>query len=268
MRRALLLLSLTGCIQTDYGLFLGSRTDKYELPDNHIPAELLVPIWIDSTDDVRVAAFVAWQEDRESAPSLLYLHGQGANLDAYWPWVMRLWDSGFTVLAIDYRGFGRSTGDASEQGLYDDAAASYAYLRALPGVDATRAGIYGYSMGTAVASWLAVQTPPPLLLLEAPFTSMVDMIEGSSPYPMPADWSTDIEMDTLGRIDELRAPLVVTHGEDDVRVPYRMGKKVFAAAPEPKRFVSVPGASHSRAFLDGYVEIIAAFAEIAPDMTP
>jgi pimeloyl-ACP methyl ester carboxylesterase len=197
-------------------------------------------------------------------PSVLYLHGQGGNLDTYWQWVMALWDAGYNALAIDYRGFGKSDGEASEQGLYDDGKAGLAFLRANGSIDPARIVVFGYSLGTAVATYVAVDSPTAALLLEAPFTSMTEMIEGSSPYPMPADWLTDVDFDTLGRIGALRSPLVVTHGTGDMRVPYRMGRRLFEAAPEPKRFVAVPDAGHQRAFLSATAQVLAALAEVAP----
>jgi uncharacterized protein len=261
--RAVLLLLVCACIQTDLGLFLATKTDRYALPDNHIPAERLNEITIPSTDGVTLAAFWATQEAAGS-PSVVYLHGQGANLDAYWEWIMALWDRGFQVLAVDYRGFGKSDGAPSEQGLYDDGVSALAHLRGPLGAGPVL--VYGYSLGTAVATYTAVAGVPDALLLEAPFTSMTEMIEGSSPYPMPADWATEIEFNTLGRIGGLAAPLVVTHGRADQRVPFRLGRELFEAAPEPKVFIPVDGTGHSNTFLSQPDVAIAAVRQLAPSL--
>lgn len=240
-----LAVSGAGCLGPGFGIYLPVRTEAYELPDNHIPAGALEELAIDTPDGERLAAMLALHGDAVARPTAVFLHGQGGNLDDAWPWVMALWDLGYDVGAVDYRGYGKSTGEPTEDGLYTDARVFYDALAADPRVDPARLVIWGHSMGTGVASHLALEAPARALVLEAPFTSMRDMVEESSPYAVPAEWFTDAVFDTEGRIAAVDMPLVVAHGTDDLRIPYWMGVAVYDAAREPKRFVRASGATHN-----------------------
>jgi pimeloyl-ACP methyl ester carboxylesterase len=262
------LLLLAGCLPEGFGVFLPERTDRYALPGNEIPAPLLEELALVAEDGVALAAMLARQEASAAAPTVVYLHGQSGNLDDYWGDVQRLWRAGYNVLALDYRGYGKSGGEPSEAGLYLDAAAAFAAARGHAALDPDRLVVWGYSLGTGVASHLALSAPAALLVLEAPFTSLAAMVEGASPYAIEPDWFTDVRFDTLGRIDELALPLVVVYGEEDRRVPRWMAEAVFDAARVPKRFVAVAGAGHSDALERGLEAIVAAAAELAPAAAP
>ena len=258
----------SGCLSDGFGIFWPVATDAYELPDNHIPASLLEERTLRATDEVELASVWAWQPEPAAAPTAAFFHGQGGNIDDAWPWVMALWDRGYNVAVVDYRGFGKSRGEPSEAGLYDDAAVFFAAVAASPRLDPSRIVLWGHSLGSAVASYLALTAPARALVLEAPFTSIRDMVEGSSPYAVPADWFTRTSFDTLGRIGDIDLPLVVAHGTDDRRIPYWMGKKVYERAREPKRFVRVRGAGHSDVLRRAGDAILAAVAELAPAAVP
>ena len=260
--------AVLGCLPPDFEIYLPQKTDHYRLPGNHIPTANLAEVTVASTGGVTVAGFLARQNTPSVTPSVLFLHGVGGNLDNVWDWPMRLWDRGYNVLIIDYRGFGRSTGSPSEQGLYDDAASALSFLMATPSIDNTRIVLWGFSLGSAVASELATIRPPTVLVLESPFTSMVDMVELSSPYSIPAAWVTDARFDTYARIGDISAPVVVAHGTDDHRVPYWMGEKVFGAAHDPKIFVCAQGAGHETVFKTAAAQIFAAISQMADAAVP
>lgn len=265
----LLLLSLSAaCTLEEQLVFMPVRTDSYDLPGNRIPMDRIETLELTSNDGVRIFAILARQEASSGHPTVYYLHGQATNLDDSWHYIMRLWDLGWNVLAIDYRGFGRSEGSPTEAGLYLDADAGAEALDELPGVDPDRVVIWGYSLGTGVASHVGLEHPQGALVLEAPYTSMSEVVEGTTPVSVPSAWIADVELDTLSRMADIHIPVVVVHGTEDVRIPYRMGQEVFDRANEPKRFVSVAGAGHTELLERADSRIVEALAEIAPNLTP
>lgn len=261
---------LAGCMEVD--VFIPVECDAYELPGNAVPEGQLAEISLTASDGVRLAAIWALQPDPASAPTALYLHGQAENLDGAWERIQVIWGAGYNVLAVDYRGFGRSGGTPSEGGVYRDAAAALAAARASEGlaspIDPDRIVIWGFSLGTGVASWLAATEDAAALALEAPYTSMWDLVEETSPYGVPGDWLTDAELDTLGRIARIGEPLVVAYGTDDRRVPNWMSRDVFHRALEPKRLVRIEGASHVEVGPDGIAAIVGGLGEMAPLAAP
>jgi len=203
-----------------------------------------------------------------AAPTVLFFHGETGNLDYCWRKVMNIWDSGFNVLAVDYRGYGKSTGAPDEAGLYDDARASWEYLASRNDVDPDRIVIWGYSLGTGVASQLATEVDAAALVLEAPFTSMRALIERSSPYAVAPEWISTAEFRTLKRIGDARSPVVVAHGTADVRVPAWMGVRVFTAAPMPRRLILVDGGRHDNLLKKARARIRNALSEVNPILAP
>lgn len=183
--------------------------------------------------------------DDPSAPVLLYLHGARWNLTGSVTRIERWRSLGFHVLAIDYRGFGRSTDvSPTEQLAYEDAEAAWDWLaRAEPGRSRV---IVGHSLGGAIAAELAVRRPEATgVVLEATFTSIRDMVEHTAWRFVPVGLILTQEFNTLAKIPRIRAPLLIVHGTNDAIVPYEMGEKLFSAATAPvKRFIRVEGGSH------------------------
>lgn len=155
-------------------------------------------------------------------------------------------DRGFDVFLFDYRGYGRSTGSPDEEGTYRDARAAREAVLAR-GVDARRLVYVGESLGGAVAVELASAHPPAGLALLYTFTSVRDMARVH--YPMIPPPIVPDAYPSLERIRGLKAPLFLTHGGRDDIVPVEHGRRLFAAAPEPKRFLEIPMAGHNDLFL-------------------
>lgn len=268
MRVLATLLLLTSCLPDDFGVFHPERTDRYQLGGGVIPAALVDELALFAADGVPLAAVLARHDDPGSHPTVLYLHGQSGNIDDAWKNVGILWSAGFNVLALDYRGYGRSAGDPSEAGMYLDAAAAFAAVVGDARLDPSRVVVWGHSMGSAVASHVVLFAPATLVVLESPFTSMRDMIEASSPYAIPGEWWADAEFDTLGRIGGIPVPVVIVWGDEDLRVPHWMPEALYAAAVAPSRFIVVPGASHSNALERGVASILEAIAGLASEAAP
>ncbi len=183
--------------------------------------------------------------DERAAPSVLFLHGARRNLSGSIGRISRLQDMGFNVLAIDYRGFGKSSGDLpSEAAAYEDALAAWDWLKRREPYPARRF-IYGYSLGGAVAAELALRTGEArALILESTFTSLKDMAERTAARFLPLSLILTQRFDTLEKIPKLTMPVVIVHGSADKVVPVEMAQRLFEAAPQPKRLLVIDGASH------------------------
>jgi pimeloyl-ACP methyl ester carboxylesterase len=166
------------------------------------------------------------------------------------------------VLAVDYRGFGKSAAVAPSEALaYEDAEAAWSYLAQL----APRHNRYivGHSLGGAIATDLARRHPEASgLVLEATFTSVQDMIEQSPWGFLPVGLLLTQRFDTLAKIGEVKMPVLITHGTRDSIVPLQMGERLFQAAPAPKRFIRVEGAGHHNLSGAAFDQYRAAIAEL------
>jgi uncharacterized protein len=147
---------------------------------------------------------------------------------------------GVGVFMYDYRGYGRSQGTPSEAGLVRDALGARAALLR-EGVAPEHLVYFGRSLGAAVTVDLALAHPPRGVVLESPFASVRAM--GNAVVP-GAGFLFRTSWDSLAKIARLRAPLLVIHGEADEVVPFAQGRALFAAAPEPKTFVTLRGSRH------------------------
>ena len=181
---------------------------------------------------------------RADSPALLYLHGARWNLTGSVTRIDRWRRLGYSVLAIDYRGFGQSTPVSPTEALaYEDADAAWDYLAKLA-PDRPRF-VVGHSLGGAIAAEVARRRPEARgLVLEATFTSIKEMISGTAWDFLPVSAILTQEFDTLAKIRDIRMPVIITHGTEDRIVPFEMGEKLYAAANAPKRFIRVEGGSH------------------------
>ena len=189
-----------------------------------------------------------WPNENPSAPTLLYLHGVRWNLTAHLRRIENLRSFGFSVLAIDYRGFGKSDGEMpSEESVYDDAAVAWRWLVSQE-PNPKKRFIYGHSLGTAVATHLAIDRGAADgmggLIIEGGFTSLPEMAKALAPSWLPIDWLVTQKFATLEKIAKVPAPVLIVHGKGDSMVPHRFSEALYEAASEPKRLVLVEGGSH------------------------
>jgi len=211
-------------------------------PDGPWDAQTLLrakDVWLDTADGVRIHA---WWIPRDGASLVtLHLHGNGGNLTHRYTRFQEMLAAGSAVLALDYRGYGKSHGRPTERGLYRDADAAYDYL-AKAGFRPDQMIIHGESLGTAVAVDLAARRPCASVVLEAPFTSAKDVARTVLPVIGPSlIWG----FDSRAKIGRIHAPVFFIHGDRDEVIPLRLGQALFAAAPQPKSFWLVPGAGHN-----------------------
>lgn len=186
--------------------------------------------------------------NRKSLGTLLYLHGRGLNIGANINQSYRFRQLGFSVLLIDYRGYGRSQGSfPSEYRVYEDAETAYNYLVKQRQLSPSEIFLYGHSMGGAVAVELAIAHPEAAgLIVQNSFTSMLDMVERYSLMRLfPVRLLLTQKFDSLAKVKLLRIPVLFAHGTADPLIPSGMSKKLYAASPEPKKILLVPHAKHN-----------------------
>ena len=202
-------------------------------------------------------------ESDGSDPVLLWCHGNAGNITNRNENMRMLAERGMSFFIFDYRGYGKSEGKPSEQGLYSDAEAAYRYVTGELGVPAERVVIFGRSLGSGVATHLALHEPCAGLILESAFTSVPAMARKVVPV-LPLWRFVDTEFDNLERGPRLSVPLLSIHGDADGLVPFEQGKAVYEAAPEPKDFYTIPGAGHNDTYLvggDEYFQCLKDFCE-------
>ena len=174
---------------------------------------------------------------------VLLCHGNAGNLGDRVMHAALLCAAGLDVLLFDYRGYGRSTGRPSELGTYRDAHAARSALLARPEVNSDRVIYLGESIGGAVALALALEHPPAGLVLMSSFTSIRDMARRHYPLVPPA--VVPDAYPSLRRVRDLRAPLLVIHGDRDEIVPLLHAEALFEAAPDPKQLHIIEGVGHN-----------------------
>ncbi|HUL55364.1 MAG TPA: alpha/beta fold hydrolase [Usitatibacter sp.] len=206
----------------------------------------------------------AWwlPSNRPDAPALLYLHGARWNLTGSAARIERWRSLGFSVLAVDYRGFGESSDVApTEQYAYEDAEAAWRQLaKVAPGKPRY---IVGHSLGGAIAVELARRHPEAAgLVLESTFTSVQGMVAHSSWGFLPVSLILTQRFDALSKIGDVKVPVVIAHGTRDSVVPFEMGEELFNAAHEPKRFIRVEGAGHHNVGAAGVEQYRQALTEL------
>jgi hypothetical protein len=234
---------VAGC-SLDSNLFNTRDVDHYSLPGNTIPDSLIEEVVFDSEGNT---LYGYWVESDGTRPGLamLYCHGNKHNLDEYWDRVMLYHRLGVNVFIYDYRGFGRSGGESSEDGMYRDAEAALGVVRS-KGFAPDSIVIYGYSLGNVASIYLAAEkVKPRCLIAEAPFASANSLTQGSLILDIPERWLTDGEFNNAERVKRIRTPFLLIHGENDDFVRWRdNGRVVFENAPEPKRLALIPRAKH------------------------
>jgi len=194
-------------------------------------------------------------------PVLLFFHGNAGNLSHRAELLIELATrTRAGVFVVGYRGYGRSEGRPSEDGLYLDARAAWKHLTEEMDISADRIVIFGKSLGGAVAVDLAMDVDAAGLIVESSFTSIADM--AGAHYPFVPKFMIRTRMDSLGKISTISCPKLFTHSQSDQVVPYRLGRALYEAASEPKRFHEVVGSGHNETWIvggDAYFEALSEF---------
>jgi fermentation-respiration switch protein FrsA (DUF1100 family) len=198
--------------------------------------------------------------DRGRAPLLLWSHGNAGNIDSRREVLMALARRGVSLLAYDYRGYGKSSGSPHEAGVYLDAAAAFD-SEVARGRDPRTVVCFGESLGGAVSIELASRRPCGAVIVVSTFTRLADVARR---HYGPLGALAGKRFDSSARISHLSMPLLVAHGDADEIVPFELGQRLFAAASEPKRFYHLQGVAHNEALGQPLLlDTIASFAREA-----
>jgi len=205
-------------------------------------------VWIDFTSRESgrpVTLHALWLEsERAGAPALLYLHGARRNVEASTFRIQQMHELGFSVLAIDYRGFGLSTDELpSEASVDEDARAAWEWLgRQQPRRDRY---VFGHSLGGAIAVQLAAGIDDAKgLIVEGTFTSIPAVFETFKWGWLPITPFITQRFDSAAKIGKVKAPVLVVHGDADSLIRPELGRALYERASAPKRFVLVEGGTH------------------------
>lgn len=267
-------LLIGGCARLDANLFDPQPLSEYKWEDYAGKRELTVPdtllvdpakitqLSLDSGspgNTVKIAGVFIGDTDRLSNSDyrvILYSHGNKKHLDYYWNRIKLLANVGgknnYGVMAVDYRGYGMSEGEPSEEGLYEDVDAAMQWLSD-KGLSEDRLYLYGYSLGTAPTVELATKPrtlKPAKVILESPFASSAVMVQGAAILDLPSSFVTNVKINNAEKVKNMSQPLLWFHGTDDSFLSISAhGELVFANHPgienSDKFAQRIAGAEHN-----------------------
>jgi len=253
MRVGIILLVVAALLLAPIGLLWAFQRRLIYLPAPRAvpPAASVLPgaeeVAFTTADGLRLEGWFvparAVDDPATRSAGVLVCNGNGGNRSLRAALAAELSRMGLAVLLFDYRGYGGNPGHPSEEGLAADARAAQAYLAGRAEVDPDRLVYYGESLGAAVALRLAVERPPAALVLRSPFASLAEV--GRLHYPLAPMSLLRDRYDSAALAGRLAAPLLVVAGGRDRIVPAGHSRRLFAAAPQPKRLVVLEGADHN-----------------------
>jgi hypothetical protein len=257
-----------GLLLTVVGIRLFENSFIYfppRFPEGFAPPELyglhVEDVWLTTLDKVRVNAW--YLPSPASEKVLLWFHGNAENIAYGLEHLLFYSRLAVNVLAVDYRGYGKSEGSPGEAGVYRDADAAYDYLIQERHFQPNNIILFGHSLGGAVAIDLASRRECGGLIVQSSFTSAKDMARRMFRIPL-FEYIPKSQFNSLAKIRRVQAPILIVHGTRDEVVPFSMGQRLFRAAPEPKFFFPVEGAGHNdvvEAGGDGLLDRFKSFLE-------
>ena len=202
--------------------------------NNYSGDQISVPIEkvnIKTDDDIDLLGWFH-EKDLEKYKTVLFFHGNAGSLENRIHKLNHFHKMDVNFLIIAWRGFSGNEGKPSESGLYEDGESAIKWL-VKKGVDEKNIVIYGESLGTGVATHLSQNKEFAGVILETPFTSMIDAAKKFYPY-IPVGLLLKDKFENKNKIKNIKSPILIMHGEKDQIVPFEMGKKMFEIANEPK----------------------------------
>lgn len=202
-------------------------------------------VWLTTEDGVRIEA---WYVPAPAARGVALLaHGNAGSIGDRVDYARLFHRLGYSLLLLEYRGYGRSEGKPSEEGTYADARAAWRHLVTERGFPPARIVLVGESLGGAVAARLAADERPGALVLTSSFVSVPEMAAELYPW-LPVRHLTRYRYDTLEALKRVSCPVLIAHSRDDDIVPFSHGERLFAAIKSPKSFLEMAG-GHNEGFL-------------------
>lgn len=199
---------------------------------------------VETSDGVRL---IAWELPCDDClGTVVFFHGNSGNLSEWAYHLAQIRRRGFHVAALDYRGYGNSSGSPSEQGVYRDIDAFVRYFQNQMRSEWPRPMLYwGRSLGGPIAAYAATRQKPDGLILESTFPSKDSLLKHSSPLIKLVSPLSRYAFPTLAFLKANPCPALVIHGDDDPVIPIEQGERLFAGLTAPKDFLLLPGADHS-----------------------
>jgi fermentation-respiration switch protein FrsA (DUF1100 family) len=218
-------------------------------------------IWDSSSFDIKVEDVFFQAQDgtklhgwyipsSNAQATLLWFHGNAGNLTHRVENIQQLQPLNLNIFIFDYRGYGKSDGEPSEEGIYSDSQAAYDVLIGEKNIDPKSLFLFGRSLGGICAVEVAANNPSAGLILESVFTSARDMAERMFPF-LPVGWAIRSKLDAISKVPHLTLPKLFLHGTEDEVVPYEQGRKLYSAAATPKEFYAIEGAGHNDTYIMG-----------------
>jgi uncharacterized protein len=209
-------------------------------------------IWLRTAEDVKLHSW--WIPAEGARFTFLVFHGNAANITNRTALYHFLRDLPANVLAVEYRGYGRSEGKPSEEGFYQDAEAAWEYAVHNRGISPNRIVAFGASLGTAVAVDLAAKRDVAGVVLVAPFASSKAVARRVYPFLPGIGSVVRSKFDTATKLAQVRAPVLIVHCTADPVLPFALGEEVYRVAREPKLFLRIEGVCHEEALLTAPAE--------------
>lgn len=198
-------------------------------------------IFLEATDKARLNALHFKTKDPKGL--VLYFHGNAGDLSRWGEISSAFVDLGYNVLVMDYRGYGKSTGERSEEKLYSDAQLFYDF--ALDSYSEKDIVLYGRSLGSGIAAYLAAHNRPRKLILETPYYSLMDVAQDRFPF-LPVKQMLTYELKSFEYVQQVKAPIRIFHGTEDSVVPFSSGNKLYEAIPNAdKKMYVIPDGGHN-----------------------
>lgn len=192
------------------------------------------------TDD-GLTLYAWYKPARPSFPTLVYVHGNAGHIGYRVPIAEAFIHLGFGVFLLEYRGYGGNPGTPHEQGLYKDGNAAIQYLKG-QGVLLNQMILFGESLGSGVATQLALNHSVCAVVLLSPYTSMTDLARYHYPWVWLKPWD---RFESLKKISRIKAPLLIIHGTKDDIVPIQQARALYSRANEPKQMYEFQDAGHN-----------------------
>ncbi len=218
-----------------------TNNEAWRLPPN------TEDVWFTNADGTRLHGWFVRTAQTPARATVLHCHGNGGNLSHLRWFAEALAERGFDTLIWDYRGYGRSGGEITDEwGLYADGTAAYEWLIRERGVQPERLIIYGQSLGSTVAVDLATRKPAAALVLESALSSASSMASATLPWlPHLLHGIGKNRFESARKLSTIKLPIFIAHGTADEVVPLAQSQINFAAAHEPKEIMVIKGGTHN-----------------------
>lgn len=229
---------LGGCVLQDKLIFFPEKLPRdfaFQLPSN------AREVFLKTEDAEEINGL--FYKGRDAKKVVLFFHGNAGSLRGWKEVASDFTEKGADFLVIDYRGYGKSSGKFSEAGFYADGQAAYEYLLA-QSYRPEQIVVVGRSIGSGVATDLASRRPVGGLILEAPFSSLLQLGKEKYWFLLPGLWAR-YRFDNFGKIAKVNAPILLLHGESDSLIPPEHSRRLLGRIKSGGKLTLIPGGDHN-----------------------